>query len=258
MRPAAGPAPTYGTPGFDAASELVRTALEQHDRPLGVVRTFAMRPRATLRAARIVSTLPRVDVRLSDSPAGAVIRQQLDKRAMGLPVGRLARAALLLPDDPADYYRGKARQALRTNLNRAGEAGIVCRRLDPGEELDRRSVALDRARGWDPRTTTPAVPEREFVLAEDPEGRTLGISVAIADVECAYLAYLIASEPSGAAGLARYALSAELVERLIERRVRILLVEGTLWASPGVQYFQRRLGFLPYNVRVRRGPPRPR
>lgn len=243
---------------FDAASELVREALVDGGHPVRVGRRLATRPRRSLRAALTVARLPRLGVRLSHDPAGRVIREQLDKRSLGVPVGRIARAALLLPEDTDGYLRGRHRQALRTNLKRAGELGISCRVLAPGEELARRSEELARARGWDPRLTTPDVPAREFVLAEDPAGSTLAMTVVIADVECAYLAYFIAMEPSRPHSLARYALSADLVERLIRRDVRILLVEGTLWASTGVQYFQRRLGFEPYNIRILPGPPRPR
>jgi hypothetical protein len=76
------------------------------------------------------------------------------------------------------------------------------------------------------------------------------IAAIIADVDCAYLAYMIAKGRDKSHGVARYALSAFFVRSLIERELKVLLVDGTLWATPGLQYFQRRLGFSPYNIRI--------
>src|SRR5215211_716615 len=116
---------TYGSSEFQAASELVREMSlrrsEQRDSYGKLIARLLTRPVNAARTARTVARLPTLTVSVSDSPTGRVIRKELNRRALGVPTGRLARACLILPDDGRAYLRGKSRQALRTNLSRARE-----------------------------------------------------------------------------------------------------------------------------------------
>ena len=51
-------------------------------------------------------------------------------------------AVLDLPGSPAEYLRGRSRQALRTNLKRAAASGITCAPVDSAEEVRRVADAI--------------------------------------------------------------------------------------------------------------------
>jgi hypothetical protein len=75
---------------------------------------------------RFLYALPRIDVRLSEDPAGLAIAEHLSLSRWGIPRFRLAQGVLQLPPDFTSYLRGHQRQALRTNIHRAREHGIGC------------------------------------------------------------------------------------------------------------------------------------
>ncbi len=211
--------------------------------------------------AGAVRRLDRLDLPLSPSPAGDAIR-----RTVRSPPTRLARAVLPLPDDRVRYQRGHSRQALRTNVHHADALGISCREL---HSIDERNAALDRLlRNLDlPNTRAERrylkqaigldVARQQVHVAVDPTGDVVAIAALEVDVRCALLVFL--HGVAGAAGApARYALSLHVINSLIDERVSLLLVGGTVRLAPGLQYFQQRLGFEIYNVRpVRLAAERP-
>jgi hypothetical protein len=162
---------------------------------------------------------------------------------------------LLLPQDHADYLRGRHRQALRTNLTRARAAGIRCEVV-----TDRRRAADDALdvfrRHWADATTEAeldahmaatraafARPETTITVARDEHGRPLAIAAAVIDdmVCLINLAWATSHE-------ARWALHDHLVRILIERRVMCLLADGgglfgALGFPANLQHYQHLLGY---------------
>jgi hypothetical protein len=85
------------------------------------------RPRQGIALFGLLRGTTSESVTLSDSRSGQVIREYFSRRSLGvLPVTRFCRGVLVLPRDHAEYLRGRRRQALRTNLRHATEAGIRC------------------------------------------------------------------------------------------------------------------------------------
>lgn len=164
---------------------------------------------------------------------------------------------LQLPEDRVHYQRGRSRQALRTNVHHAEALGVVCRELT---DVTAKNAALDELLRGLGRPETAA--ERRYLeqaigletdrqpvhVAVDAAGDVVALAVVELDMRCARLVFLHAvAGPVGAP--ARYALSLHLINALIDEHVGLLLVGGTVRLSPGLQYFQQRLGFEIFNVR---------
>src|SRR4051794_32948977 len=94
----------------------------------------------------VLQHLPRRPLTFSASPAGEELRTWFrpDRR---LPFNRAPIAVLDLPGTPADYLRGRSRQALRTNLTRAAALGLSCVSVPSEDEVRRGGAAPARGRG---------------------------------------------------------------------------------------------------------------
>lgn len=175
---------------------------------------------------RVLAQLPRIDVRLSDSPPGREIDKYLSIRVHGVCTHRLAQGVLHIPGRPGEYLRGRSRQAVRTNLHRAEAANIECR-FPPNLQSGAGTVEL---------------------IAFDGRGENVGHLSATVDSEWAMLRDLVGTQSE-----ARYALHTALVTFLCSRGVRFLFVQGpgALVLPPGLQYFQHLLGYRVAHLRVR-------
>ncbi len=227
----------------------VRTA------PTRAVQVRAAASREGLAAVRsLLRDLPVHLVALSDAPAGAEMRAWFrpDRR---LPFNRAPIAVLPLPTTSAEYLRGRARQALRTNLTRAAAAGLVCASVGSARDLRRISAAVAARRGTTGEEMVRAElvpgPQRRFSVAYDAVGDPVALSHAIVDGDRAGLILMVTAVGHAQATLVRYALHADLVGGLIGQGVTSLTVGGSmLLTSEGTRYFQRRTGFVPVRVRM--------
>ena len=96
----------------------------------------ARRRRAIWRGLRAVRRLRELELPLTSTPPGEAIWRTVHSRPT-----RVARAVLQLPDDKAEYRRGRSRQALRTNVRHAEALGIACREL---QDILEKDAALDQ------------------------------------------------------------------------------------------------------------------
>jgi hypothetical protein len=253
------PPVAYTSEEFNMVSDLVheiRTLVKK--RRVGTLGRTLVKRRKDMRAGvSLVRNLPVVDVELSDESAGAMIRERLGGKLPGRQL-RVARAALRLPEDRASYLRGRPRQAVRTNLRHAETEGIVCRTLTRVEDQQAAMKAFfssgpftDADRVYVNQKLDINPGQQEFYCAEDADGNTIAIAAVAVDGNCALLVF----HHSGDGELtwkARYALSVHMISSLIERKVQVLLVGGTLTLEPGLRYVQQRLGFIPANIRIAR------
>jgi hypothetical protein len=210
------------------------------------------RRQALWRGFRAVRRLRDLELPLTATPAGEAIWRTVQSRP-----ARVARAVLQLPDDEREYLRGRSRQALRTNVRHAGELGVACRELPDIADKHAALYRLLRNLGRPEtsaelrylETATGLAAERQQVYAAfDPAGDVVALAVVEVDVRCARLVFL--HSVAGRLGApARYALSLHVINALIDRQVRVLLVGGAVRLAPGLQYFQQRLGFEVFNVR---------
>jgi hypothetical protein len=198
---------------------------------------------------RLLARLPRVDIRLSDSSSGREIDSYLKARARGFFYhNRIAQGVLCVPERAEDYLRGKSRQAVRTNLSRAKDARLQCH---PVYDIDDRSslaaeLGMDE---WIPKLVDR--PHDPVWVVRDGTGENAGLLWATVDSDCAMLRLLVATRSE-----ARYVLHTALVKHLCAEGVSYLFARnrGALMLAPGLQYFQRLLGYQVAHLRVQRRP----
>ena len=183
---------------------------------------------------RFLCALPLTNVRLSDSPSGLAIAEHLSLRRWGIPRFRLAQGVLYLPSDFASYLAGRRRQAVRTNVRRARDAGIACH-----------SRTLSAWRRPEQKLTRTAPVEHWWATSGD--GATVGEAWLTVDDDCALLHSMTSS-----GRYARWLLHTTIVERLCAAHCRLLLTNSfdLPLMAPGQQYFQRLLGYSIARVRL--------
>jgi hypothetical protein len=203
----------------------------------------------SLRIVAAVRSVPTLT--LDGVPRDDEIREFFGTRRWGIPV-RLGVGVLVLPDDPRDYLRGRARQAVRYNCNRARERGWSYIAPIDGPERIRRIDTLLEARGappvyrrWLLRRVLDG--QGEFRFVEDEHGGPVALGVFTVAGTVARLHWMI-SDGREARSAARYLLSAELAAELAARGVKHLLTDSVLFMTSGTRYFQRRLGYEPYTL----------
>ena len=247
------------TSEWPCADELERAARYVRDVRFAPSRGARVRAAASLEGLGAVRTLLRVlpvqPIELSDGPAGRQMRAWF-RPERALPFDRAPIAVLDLPTTPAEYLRGRSRQALRTNLTRAAASGITCAPVDSAEEVRRVADAIATGRrtvGEElvPVTEAPG-PFRRFAAAYDATGEPLALAQAILDGPQAGLLLNLTAIDHADARIARYALHTQLVTDLIALGATRLVVGGSmLLTGEGTRYFQRRTGFTPVRVEVR-------
>jgi hypothetical protein len=252
-------APTgrHGSPEVEFLRSVVAGYRSHGEGPVAVLRYGLRHPPSLVRAALLLARLPRREALLSGGVAGRVIARRLLRRLGTFAGWRRASAVLALPADEASYLRGKSRQALRTNVTRAREAGVICRAVpDVGEQA---SLVATIAAARGPSEPLDylmgdfvGVDAHEFFVAQDRDGGLINLCVAVIDVDVALIAYHVSLPGHPEMSNGRYMMSLHLINECIRRGARLLLIETSpLDLDPGLAYYQRRLGFTVCNLRVR-------
>jgi hypothetical protein len=249
---------TRRTSEWSCGAELERAARYVRDVRHAPTRAARLRAAVSLEGPASVRALLRAlpvrSIELSDSPAGQQMRAWF-RPERALPFDRAPIAVLDLPATPAEYLRGRSRQALRTNLKRAAATGITCASLDSEQEVRRVADAIATGRGTVAEELVPLHeepgPHRRFSAAYDAAGEPLALGQTILDGPQAGLLLMITAIDHPDARIGRYALHAHLVTDLIALGATRLVVGGSmLLTGEGTRYFQRRTGFTPVRVEV--------
>ena len=114
---------------FSATDALPLTDLANPKVMVKFMAAIVCQPRRLTVLIGLILRTPREHVVLSGSREGQALARYFNHRQLGILQNRLCRGVLLLPDDHADYLRGRHRHALRNNLRRAEAAGIRCELL---------------------------------------------------------------------------------------------------------------------------------
>jgi hypothetical protein len=248
------------TADLDRARDII-TAYRQNGHGMRDLFRYGVRhPDHMLELASAVVRLPRLEVNVSRGSRGDAMFKRLARRRFTALGWYPAETALVLPDDEATYLRGKSRQALRTNVTRARKEGLRC--MVVTEEAERKRLAEElysAAYAEGAADFIVYLEDRdvggpiEMHVAVDAEDNLAAMCQVAVDDEAAMVDIFLKMPDHPSSSDARYLLHLEIVKSLIERNVRMLLVESSrLHVAPGTQYFQRRVGFDAYNVRVRR------
>lgn len=226
---------------------------------------FAVRhPVRVWRAFLGTQRLPVIEAAPSESPAGKAIRTTLSVRGpLAAPARLLGTAVLAVPADPAEHLTGRSAQTLRRKIRAAARAGVTWRAVtDPAE---RRSLVETANRAErehvDPDYRVPDPSNEDlldhdlWLVAVDPDGTPLLLSVTPVDGELATLRYFRTLGSGPAHSDSRYLMTHALVVALAERGVRWLIdTEPPGAQTNGLRHFQRMVGFRYARVRLRRRP----
>ncbi len=196
--------------------------------------------------ARLLLSLPRLHVSLTDSPVGERLLSHFNHRIGGIRHARIAQGVLVLPDEEGRYLRGRSRQAVRTGIHKTRAAGIECRVLG---EVRERSVAARQLGAF-----APGISEQDelfsrvgdvWCAAITPGGNPLTLAQVAVNREWALLESFVSTHRAS-----RYLLHTELVEMLVRAKVRYLVVKGPMapLLEPSLQYWQRLLGYRVFNL----------
>jgi hypothetical protein len=179
---------------------------------------------------RYQRSLPMVAISLTWAPPGRMIGQHFAIREGRRWRYRDAQGVLDIPEDFAQYLRGRHRQAIRTNVGHARKAGLTVM-----------SCAIDN---WAPGSEdsrvahiTPGPVERWMVLDADRE--IVADSILSVDEKVALLHGLVSW-----ADYARWLLHASIVERLCGHCTVLLTNSDDAYLmGAGNLHFQRLLGY---------------
>ena len=240
------PETQYGGELFETASRYLRGVASSFGR--GRLR-HTVRPGGFAASVRLVATLERLTVPPTDSPSGRAILAYLEERRHGIPTHRVAQGVLVVPHSSEVYLRGRHKQALRTNLHRARKERLSCRQLASFPDGEAFADLIDPrfADSW----------KRELLIGDgepacwavfDAEGHPIGLGVVSVDSEVALIWSLVCRGHSG-----RWLLHTEIVSEMAKRCVTYLLVATRMTPvlQPGLQYFQRLLGYQIVHLKVR-------
>jgi hypothetical protein len=252
------PPPARVSSEWTCAAELERAARYVAGVRRAPTRAAKLREMTSYEGARALAALlrrlPVVPAPFTDDACGQELRSWFRPHRR-LPLDRAPVAVLALPPSAAEYLRGRPRQALRTNMKRASDAGIVCTLAHDPRELRRTITHLATSRGQS--ATQMISPEaraglrRDFHVAYDAAGDPVALSETIVDHTWAGVGALVSAADHPDAPNTRYLLHVHLVGQLIDRGVHTLTVGGSmLLTSEGTRYFQRRTGFTPVWLRV--------
>ena len=194
--------------------------------------------RGMLATITFLRTLPRLSITLTERPTGQAIRAYLLQRGrLRIRNRLLAQGVLELPPTMAEYRKGRQRQAMRTNVTQAERLGMHCEQLET--ELERHAMGdWFCSEPW--QTAKFSDLHRTCWVVLNSNNRPIALASVTVAAETAILWSIITiGSPE------RWLLHTQIVETLIGTGVRVLLIDGpgALRLDPGLQYFQRRLGY---------------
>jgi hypothetical protein len=193
-----------------------------------------------------LNALPRLTVRVSDTPSGQVIQDHLRSRRWGVPKNRLAQGVLSLPAGEQEYLRQRTRIVGR-QVRAARSAEITCAKLTSCAERE------ELLRQITPRVvgmhewveTLPHRDDDQWWAARDKLGDPVAFAIVVVDTHWAMLELLktVAHPP-------RYLLHTEIVTALARDGVRYLVTDSpmALRMDPNLRSFQRLLGYQVANL----------
>ncbi len=241
------------TPTDDNQIFYLVSTFRQHmdEGKLSGVRWALGHPLHTRTIVRWVRGLPKVAISPADDLAGHVLRKRFGGLGL-LQTGRHAQAALVLPANLADFWKGQKRKVFRNKVASAERNGLTWRLL-ASDEIAGAVQAIFDGRGWKHSMRSEMTAFLEMPLESalgsgsfSPDGSVLSVCLAVASGEAAQIRWGM----SVARGSARWAAFAGLLEGAHASGYTTLLVGPMVGAASEDEYFLRRTGFGPHNVSV--------
>ena len=239
----------YGT------SELGDLCALAADGRMRSVAAAAARDPRRIRAVRGLRRLPVIEPRLTAEAYRRWQRCAWPDAATPLFGGHWAQAVVQTPVNVPQYLRGRRKQALRTNLRRAGELGVTAARLGAYEQFAAAAASVYRQRaGGEAVLAGLAPPSRsdDFVwYAAHAAGREEPVAIAAVAIfgDVAALSVMVGDPRFTRLGHARYLLHTFVLGDLAGAGIGHLVAGTVLRETAGNRYFQQLLGYRVCNLR---------
>lgn len=170
-----------------------------------------------------------------------------------------ARSCVLLPENRDDYFRGTAKQNLRTRTSGATRKGYVTRELAT-DEIFQFVSSVCIARGWhefDPQifvtVTGRDVLDLRGVGTFSAEGTPVAFAIGTQAGDAIALKWAYSTDQ----GNARWQCFSGLVDYCYENNLRTIIEDPRMFIERTLLVFQKDLGFVDANVQLRRRPVSP-
>jgi hypothetical protein len=167
-----------------------------------------------------------------------------------------ARSCVLLPENREDYFRGTAKQNLRTRTSGATRKGYVTREL-ANDEIFQFVSSVCIARGWhefDPKifvtVTGRDVLDLRGVGTFSAEGTPVAFAIGTQAGDGIALKWAYSTDQ----GHARWQCFSGLVDYCYEQKLRTIIEDPRMFIERTLLVFQKDLGFIDANVQLRRRP----
>lgn len=246
------PWPGLSSPLALTVEEFVRAAMPAH-------RWLLRHPRRAVAAVRAMRALPELVAAPSSTVEGQAICTALSRSGALRSVAHRMTTVLALPKDVGEYTAAPGRQTLRRKMRLAERRGITWMAVT--DVMQRRrllEIADERERQHPEPQYRKASPDNRgmlplglWLVAYANDGRPLMLAVAPIDGRWAALRYFRTLESSDDASVARYLMSAVLIEQVAARGAAYLVdPESPLKLPEGLRHFQKMLGYSLVQVRL--------
>lgn len=181
---------------------------------------------------------------ISDDECGRALKNYVSERTMRLRTYSAA-AVLQLPEVGRTYLKGRSRQAVRTNIKRADELGLVCKAVSGEMFCDAARAALQAGstiKYLDSLLAEPIGQGMEHWIGYDAAGEAIAFVRLRAMANVAWIGCLttLHDDPRS---IIRYKLSAEIFMDLADRKISKVIAGSAVGLPDGLLFFQHLLGF---------------
>ncbi len=215
---------------------------------LGTIAWLLRNLPSNIRLLFVIARLPRLSLHLSTGPGGRAIMATARDYGRSRTLSSLGRSVYFVPESGLPFV-GRAAHSRRSAANKVRKEGL--RTLTVDEDCFNALLATLRSAPCE----QPRCDGRNYA-ALNAAGSPIAVSHLHVDGHVAQLALSLHAHPDPSTGPARFALFQHVVEDLARSGVTVLLVLDNFFTmKPGLRQFQRLLGFVPVNLRLRAGGP---
>lgn len=213
-----------------------------------------------------ITKLPKININLDNDSPGRAMRATFNKPHVKYRIIRsktIGVALLRSPESKEGYLRGKPKQVVRTNINKARKSGYFCAVFHALDRIDEMIAINCSSTNRQGRLMSSAYTDGASLKSYfQNSDRILGVFASDGGL-VAYAQPVVSGElllikrilghdahlEHGIMYLLMYGLIEYAIEDHCSQSVHWIMYDTMYGAAPGLRYFKERLGFQPYRVK---------